>query len=49
MDYPTVVMFAGKRFKALIDSGATLSLANTSIYNRIEDNYNAKILPTVVT
>ena len=41
-------MHAGKRFKALIDSGAALSLAHTSIYNIIENCYKAKILPAAV-
>ena len=47
-DCPTVTVHAGKRFKALIDSGAALSLACTSIYNMIEDHYKTKILPAAV-
>ena len=41
-------MHAGERFKALIDSGAALSLAHPSIYNKIEDCYITKILPAAV-
>ena len=37
-----------KDFKALVDSGAALSLASTSVYNMIEDHYKAKILPAAV-
>ena len=47
-DCPTVTVPAGKRFKALIDSGAALSLAHTSVYNMIEDYYKTKILPAAV-
>ena len=41
-------MHAGKRFKALNDSNAALTLANTSIYNMIEDHYKTKLLPAAV-
>ena len=47
-DCPTVTVLAGKRFKALTDSGAALSLGCSSIYNMIEDCYNTKMLPAVV-
>ena len=47
-DCSKTTVHAGKRFKALIDSGAPLSLVHTSIYNMIEDQYKTKILPTVV-
>ena len=36
------------RFKALIDSGAALSLAHVSVYNMIKDHYKTKILPAAV-
>ena len=39
---------AGKSFKALIDSGAALSLACTSVYNMTEDCYKTKALPAAV-
>ena len=38
----------GNRFKALIDSGATLPLAHTSIYNMIKDCYKSKTLSAAV-
>ena len=41
-------MHAGKRFKALINSGAALLLLCTSVYNMIEDKYKTKILPATV-
>ena len=41
-------MHAGKRFKALIDSGAALSLAHTSIYNIIKDCFKTKIILAAV-
>ena len=41
-------MHAEKRFKALIDSGAALLLAQISVYNMIEDCYKTKILPAAV-
>ena len=47
-DCPTATAHAGKRFKALTDSAAALSLAHTSVYNMIEDCYKTKILPAVV-
>ena len=41
-------MHADKKFKALIDSGAALSLFQTSIYNMIENCYKTTILPAAV-
>ena len=41
-------MHAGKRFNALIDSGAALSLTHTSVYNMIEDCYKTKMLHAAV-
>ena len=45
MDYPTISVHAGKCYKALIDSGATISL-RYSIYKKIEDCYKTPIQPT---
>ena len=45
---PTVTVHAGKRFKALIDSGTPLTLVYSSIYNMIEDHYKTKILTAAV-
>ena len=42
------MMHVGKRFKALIDSGAALSLPCTSIYSMTEDHYKTKILLAAV-
>ena len=47
-DCPAVTVYARKRFKTLIDSGAVFSLAHTSIYNMIEYHYKTKTLPAVV-
>ena len=47
-DCPTVTVHAGKQFKALISSGATISLMHPSMYNMIEDCYKTSILPTVI-
>ena len=41
-------MHAGKRFKALIHSGAALLLVCTSIYSIIEDCFKTKIVPAAV-
>ena len=37
-----------QEFKALIDSGAALPLAHTSVYNMIDDHFKTKILPAGV-
>ena len=47
-DCPMVTVHAGKRFKALIDSGTALSPVCISIYNMIEDCYRTEILPAAV-
>ena len=46
LDYPTV--HGRRRFKALINSGATFSLMHTIMYNMIEDCYKTSVLPTAV-
>ena len=48
MDYPTVTVHTGKRFKALIKSGGAISLMHTSVYNTIEDCYKTSILPAAI-
>ena len=45
-DCPTITVHAGKCYKALIDSGATISLLRYSTYNKIEDCYMTPIQPT---
>ena len=46
MDCPTITVHAGKRYKALIDSGATISLLGYSAYKNIEYCYKTPIQPT---
>ena len=46
MDCPTITVHAGKQYKALIDSGATISPLGYSAYNNIEDCYKTPIQPT---
>ena len=45
-DCPTITVHAGKCYKALIDSGATISLLRYSTYKEIEDCYKTPIQPT---
>ena len=45
-DCPTITVHAGKCYKALIDSGATISLLRYSTYKKIEDCYKMPIQPT---
>ena len=43
---PTITVHAGKCYKALIDSGAAISLLRYSTYKKIEDCYKTPIQPT---
>ena len=45
-DDPTITVHTGKCYKALIDSGATISLLRYSTYKKIEDCYKTAIQPT---
>ena len=45
-DFPTITVHAGKCYKALIDSGAAISLLRYSTYKRIEDCYKTPIQST---
>ena len=45
-DCPTIMVHAGKRHKALIDSGAAISLLWYSAYKSIADCYKTHIQPT---
>ena len=47
MDCPMITVHAGKCYKALIDSGATISLLQYSTYKNIEDSYKTLIQPTM--
>ena len=46
MDCPLITVQAGKHYKALIDSGATISLLQYSTYKNIEDSFKTPIQPT---
>ena len=46
MDFPTITVHAGKCYKALIDSGAAISLLRYSIYQHIDDSFKTPIQPT---
>ena len=45
-DIPTVTVHAGKRYQALIDSGAAISLIRHSTYKQIDDRYKTPIQST---
>ena len=45
-DCPTITVHAGKHYKALIDSGATISLLRYSTYKKIQDCYKTPIQTT---
>ena len=45
-DCPTIMVHAGKCYKALLDSGAAISLLRHSTYKKIEDCYRTPIQPT---
>ena len=47
MDCPTITVHAGKCYKALIDSGATISIFWYSTYKNIQDSYKTPIQPTI--
>ena len=46
IDCPTITVHAGKHYKALIDSGAAISLLRYSAYKNIGDGYKTPIQPT---
>ena len=46
IDCPTITVHAGKCYKALIDSGAAISLVRYPTYKKIEDCYKTPIQPT---
>ena len=46
MDCPTITVHAGKHYKALIDSGAAISLLHYSTYQHIKDSFKTPIQPT---
>ena len=46
MDYPTITAHVRKCYKALIDSGAEISLIRYSTYQLIDDSFKTPIQPT---
>ena len=46
MDCPTITVHAGKCYKALIDSGAAISLLRFSTYQHIDGSFKTPIQPT---
>ena len=48
MDCPTVTVLAGKCYKALIDSGAAISLLRYSTYQQIDGSFKSPIQTTTV-
>ena len=46
MDCPTITVHAGKCYKALIDSGAAISLLQYSTYQHIDNSFKTPIQPT---
>ena len=46
MDCPTIMVHAGKHYKALIDSGAPISLIQYSTYQHIDNSFKTQIQPT---
>ena len=49
MDCPTKTVPAGKCCKALIDSGAAVSVIRYPMYNLIDDSFKTPIQPTTTT
>ena len=45
MDYPTIMVHAGKCYKALIDLEAAISLIQYSIYQHIDNSFKTPIQP----
>ena len=46
MDCPIITVHAGKCYRALINSGAAISLLQYSTYKNIEESYKTLIQPT---
>ena len=49
MDCPTIVVHARKCYKALIDSGAAVSLIRYATYQLIDDSFKTPIQATTTT
>ena len=48
MDCPTITVHTGKYYKALIDSGAAISLVRYSTYQHIDNNLKTAIQSTLL-
>ena len=48
MDCHTITVHTGKHYKALIDSGAAISLLCYSTYQHFDDSFKTPIQPTTV-
>ena len=46
MDCPTITVHIGKHYRALIDSGAAISLIQYSTYQHIDNSFKTAIQPT---
>ena len=49
MDCPTITVHTGKHYKALTDSGATISLLRYFTYQSIEDSFKTLLQSTTAT
>ena len=46
MDCPTIIVLAGKHYKALIELGTAISLTHYSTYQNIDNSFKTPIQPT---
>ena len=49
MDWPMITVHTGKHYKALINSGAVISLIRYSTYQLTDDSFKTPIQPTTTT
>ena len=47
VDYPMITVHTGKHYKALINSGAVISLLRYSTYQSIEGSFKTPLQPTI--
>ena len=47
MDCPTITLHTGNCYKALIDSGAAISLIRYSMYQLIDNSFKTPMQPTI--
>ena len=48
MDYPTITVHTGKCYKALLDSGAAISLVRYSMNQHMDNNLKTAIQPILI-